>query len=278
MSWCIIGSGYTGRRLAAALRRDGDDVVEGRRVPEPGQQRVDLRSPATLDGLIAPGAVVVHLAPPGPDDAGERNLAAAAAAAGARRIVYVSTTGVYAAAAGAWVDETFPTEPLGDRGHARLAAERALLDGPVEAVVLRAPGIYGPGRGVHARLLAGTYRIIGDGDSHVSRIHVDDLAGAIACAGRASVLPSRIYNVADDEPTTSLAVAEALARQLGVPVPPRVPADQVPAEVAVMLTADRRVSNARLEAELGWRPRYPTWREGVAASLAEESEESAELQ
>jgi nucleoside-diphosphate-sugar epimerase len=196
-------------------------------------------------------AIVVVTAPP---SGAEARFAAAMARDGARRIVYVSSTGVYAAAGGAWVDEAFPTV-----SGPRLDAEAALAAGAVPCVRLRAAGIYGPGRGAIARLQAGTYRIVGDGDTHVSRVHVDDLAAAVIAAGDARA-PGSVYNVADDDPCTSNELAEAACAALTLPLPPHVPLDRVDPSVAAMFTADRKIDNRRLKQELGWEPRFPSWR------------------
>ncbi len=150
----------------------------------------------------------------------------------------------------------------------------ALLDAAqaagVEAVTLRVAGIYGPGRGVPARLRAGTYRIVGEGNTFVCRVHVDDIASAAIAAGAADPLPGRVFNVCDDEPASSTEVADGAARMLGVAAPPRVALDQVSPDVATMLTANRRVSNRRLREVLGVPLRYPTWREGFPASFQDE--------
>jgi nucleoside-diphosphate-sugar epimerase len=215
--------------------------------------RADLAEPATLEGAFPRGGIVVDLAPPGPDPAGE--VRALIAAAQPTRLVYVSSTGVYGPGGGAWVDETWPVAPLSASGRARVAAEEALTN----AVTLRVAGIYGPGRGLGDRLRAGTARVVGDGRAHVSRIHVDDLVAAILVAGTSTVTGA--INVADDDPAPIGEVADALAARLGVPPPPRVPASGVPPEVAAMLTADRRISNRRMKAELGVALRYPSWRD-----------------
>ena len=86
--------------------------------------------------------------------------------------------------------------------------------------MLRAAGIYGPGRGLVERMRAGTYRIVGDGRAHVSRIHVDDLVEAIVRAGESSATGA--FNVADDDPAPIGEVADAVAAHLGLPPPPRV--------------------------------------------------------
>jgi nucleoside-diphosphate-sugar epimerase len=282
--WLLVGCGYTGAVLAERLVAAGAHVVVGRRDLDAATalatrlgrrampRAIDLLRPETI--AIPTGAVIVHMAPPAPPiGAGEVALAEAAKAAGAARIVYVSSTGVYAAGGGAAVDETWPIAPITATGVDRLAAERALTDAAaaarVELVILRPAGIYGPGRGVLSRLRAGTLRIVGERDTAVSRVHVADLAAAIQLAGTAVRVWSPAYNVADHDPVPTRVVATAAAKALGLPVPEAVPAAAVPPEVAGMLTADRRIDAGRLERELGWTPAYPTWREGLAEELAE---------
>ncbi len=258
MRWFVVGCGYTGSALARALIARGDDVTITRR---------DAAAAARLAGELgargiayqlgdalpeAADAIVACLAPPG------RAPAAAARLAGARRIVYVSSTGVYAPGNGGWVDEGYPTTPATASGRARLAAEQALAAVAPDAVLLRAAGIYGPQRSLADRLRAGTFRIVGDGRAHVSRIHVDDLVAAIVAAGTRAVAGP--VNIADDDPAPIGEVADALAAALGVAASPRVPIASVDAEVAGMLAADRRIANARMKAELGVALRHPSWR------------------
>ncbi len=275
-AWLVLGAGYTGARVASLLHQRGDAVTVTRRrgddaaevAAATGARALALELAAIDDDRLAAAlagheVVVVTAPPPAPDGAVEARLAAAAARAGARRLVYVSSTGVYAPAGGAWVDEDYPTRPVTAAGRARLAAERALAAGRVPCVHLRAAGIHGPGRGVIARLRAGTYRLIGPGDTHVSRVHVDDLAAAIVLAGDAAA-PAPVYNVADDDPCTSRELATAAAAALGLPPPPSVPLDLVDPEVAGMFTADRRIDNRRLKRDLGWEPRFPSWRTVLA--------------
>ena len=268
--WFLVGCGYTGTRLARVLVGEGADLTITRRTTAAAQESAealgargvmaDLGDPATLIGMIPADAIVVCLAPPGAAPAEEiRGLVAAARHA--RRIVYVSSTGVYAAGGGAWVDEQWTIAPLTPSGAARVAAEGALAAATVSHVALRVAGIHGPGRGLVDRLRAGTYRIVGDGSAHVSRIHVDDLVVAIVRAGRSTVAGA--INIADDDPAPIGVVADALAARLGVPSPPRVPSASVPAEVAGMLTADRRIANRRMKDELGVVLRYPSWRDAV---------------
>lgn len=255
-AWLIVGAGYTGERVAAMLAARGAQVTVTSRSEDRAKAiaaRLGARGVAMDlgDAHVDEDAIVVVTAPPSGAEAG---FAAAMARDGARRIVYVSSTGVYAPAGGAWVDEDFATVP-----GPRLAAEEALAAGAVPCVRLRAAGIYGPGRGAIERLKAGTYRIVGDGDTHVSRVHVDDLAAAVIAAGDARAAGS-VYNVADDDPCTSNELAEAACAALMLPLPPHVPLDRVDASVAAMFTADRKIDNRRLKHELGWEPTFPSWR------------------
>lgn len=293
--WLIIGCGYTGTHLVRALLARPDlasAVTLTRRDPARAREiaaelgvrgeACDLSSVADVadhppapssasreaspgaSPLAPPGAVVVCLAPPGGDPSGE--IRALLALSGtASRLIYVSSTGVYGRGGGAWVDETWPVAPITASGRARADAEAALADAQLSWIALRAAGIYGPGRGLVDRIRAGTYRVIGDGTGCVARIHVADLVAAILAAAHSTVTGP--VNAADDDPAPIGAVADAVAARLGAPPPPRVPADSVPAEVAGMLTADRRIANRRLRDELGVVLRYPSWRDALAAEL-----------
>jgi nucleoside-diphosphate-sugar epimerase len=265
VTWVILGAGYTGGLLAERLVRDNQRVIVTRRDPANAAAAaaalgakahaqgvaMDLGRPETL--VFPDGAIVVCLAPPGPQPHAEVE-ALAHAARGSERLVYVSSTGVYAPGKGAWVDESFTIAPQTKAGRARVAAEAAL---PADAVSLRVAGIYGPGRGLLDRLRAGTYRIIGDGSAHVSRIHVTDLVDTIVRAG-ATTFAGPI-NIADDDPAPIGKVADAIAARIGLPPPPRVAVTDVDPEVAGMLTADRRIANGRMKETLGVVLRYPSW-------------------
>jgi len=139
-------------------------------------------------------------------------------------------------------------------------------------VSLRAAGIYGPGRGIHVRLRAGTHRVLGAGDSFVNRIHVDDLAATIRAAAACQELLRSVYNVCDDLPATQREVADGVADMLGVPRSPSVDPKDVSPMARAFLMSNRRVRNQRMKDELGVHLAHPTWREGVAQAVAEEQE------
>ena len=179
-----------------------------------------------------------------------------------KRLIYLSSTGVYGDAEGAWVDEHSPTG--GGRRKARADADTAWLERG--AYVLRLPGIYGPGRSAFERLAEGRAHRVNAPCQVFSRAHVDDIAvGAILCL--TSDAPPGAYNIADDAPSSQNVVIEEAARMAGLPQPPLIALDD--ARLSPMARGfyaeNRRVANGKAKRLLGWQPRYPTWREGLAA-------------
>jgi len=185
---------------------------------------------------------------------------------------YLSTTGVYGDHGGAWVDEDTPLAPTTTRGQRRVAAEahwQAIPGLPLH--IFRLAGIYGPGRGPFAKLRQGTAQRIVKPGQVFSRIHVDDLAQALA-ASISRPDPGAIYNICDDDPAPPEDVIGFAAALLGLPVPEAVPFDA--AEMSPMARSfyaeSKRSSNRRMKTELGVRLRHPDYRSGLTALLAEE--------
>ncbi len=186
---------------------------------------------------------------------------------------YLSTVAVYGDHGGAWVDEKTPPAPVSQRGKWRLAAERGWLklheDHGLPVHIFRLPGIYGPGRNPLEKARRGYRKALVVKPGQVfSRIHVADLATALQ-ASMARPRPGAIYNVVDDEPAAPHEVALFAHELLGIAPPPLVDFDK--ADLSPMARSfygeSKRVRNARLKAELGWRPRFPTYREGLKALL-----------
>lgn len=251
----ILGAGYTGSRVARNLR----DL--GYAVDALHSSDIDFIRPQAVGQLAMraqEGCVVLHSVPSLEGGADARLLEGLRDKA--RRVVYLSTTGVYGGAE--WVDETTPVAPRNPREQARATTEEAVLNGPWEALVLRPAAIYGPGRGVHVSMAVGKYTMHGDGGNFISRIHVEDLA-AIATAGMLSELVGA-YPVADEHPCTSREIAEYCAVRLGLPPPVVTSLEEVPET----RRNNRRVDGRRIVELLGLRLRYPGYREGIEASLA----------
>ena len=191
-------------------------------------------------------------------------------------IGYLSTTGVYGDTGGAWADESAAPSPTGARGKRRLEAERGWLalgeDHGLAAHVFRLAGIYGPGRNALATVKRGTAKRIAKPGQVFSRIHVADIAQVLA-ASIAKPRAGAIYNVCDDEPAPAPDVVAHACNLLGVAPPPLTPLEDADlSPMARSFYADsRRVSNDRIKTELGVTLRYPNYRAGLAALLAEET-------
>ena len=189
---------------------------------------------------------------------------------------YLSTTGVYGNRGGGWVDETAALSPSGERGRRRVAAEAGWLDlwrlRGVPVHIFRLAGIYGPGRSPFEALRAGTAKRIDKPGQVFSRIHVEDLAQVLA-ASINRTWPGAVYNVCDDDPTAPEAVVAHAATLLGMSAPPLVPFEA--AELSPMARSfyddNKRVSNRLIKSELGVTLRYPDYRAGLAAILADEA-------
>jgi nucleoside-diphosphate-sugar epimerase len=278
----VFGLGYTGAAIAAAAAAAGWRVSAtsrdaAHRAPPAG---VRLLAFAQAGPALADVTHVLATAPP-QADAGDPVLAtyatALAAAPALRWAGYLSSTGVYGEAGGGWVDETTEPAPGQARGMRRLAAERAwaALAGHLAVDLFRLGGIYGPGRSPFDDLGAGRARRIVRPGHCFSRIHRDDIVRAVLAALAEPRPPGRrVLNLVDDEPAESAAVIEEAARLLGVPPPPALPFEAAaPAMSAMALSfwsENRRVGCARTRQALGLAWRYPTYREGLRAILAEE--------
>lgn len=187
-------------------------------------------------------------------------------AAGRRKVVYLSTIGVYGDHAGGWVDESTPPQSALDRARMRVAAEQAWTDmAQGNVAILRLAGIYGPDRNALVTLRGGTARRIIKPGQVFNRIYVDDIASAIMAAVQHQ--GSGTWNVCDDEPAPPQDVIAYAAQLMGV-APPAEEAFAT-AEMSAMArsfySSSARVSNARLKRELGVTLAYPTYRHGLDA-------------
>lgn len=261
-TFVIAGFGYTGTRVGARLAQQGLVIGLTRKTPAS-----EFAAPFDVIYLVPPPAAGTT------DPRLERFLEKLPALPG--RIVYVSTTGVYGDAGGATVTEDTPPAPATDRARRRLAAETALRawcePRKVEWVILRVPGIYGPGRLPLERLQRGEPALAESEAGPGNRIHVEDLADACVTALLNQKAAGRIYNVGDGDHMTSTAFLGLVARLAGLPPPPQLPLTQLQALKSAVaqsfLSESRRVDTSRLGQELGFRPRYADPEDGIRASL-----------
>ena len=276
----VVGCGYLGERVARVWRDQGDDVYATTRgdradalsrvglrplrvdvtderplgalpvvdtlVFAVGRSRHPRRSAATMFDIHVAGLHAVLDALRGPPG----------------RVIDVSTTGVYAQDAGEWVDETSPAEPVSEGGTACLAGERLLFAHARgrDALALRLAGLYGPGRVPLAAGVTAGRPIGGAPDAYLNLIHVDDAAAAVVAAAAVRPISHRVYVVSDGAPPTRAEYVAALATRLGM----------APSLFEGGAGLGKRVRNARAVDELGWRPRYVSYRQGLAAEVNED--------
>jgi nucleoside-diphosphate-sugar epimerase len=188
-------------------------------------------------------------------------------------IGYVSSTAVYGDRDGGWAFEDDALNAASLEGARRVRAEADWLDAGrgmgLTVQIFRLPAIYGPGRSVVDRLRDGTARLVRKPGQIFNRIHVDDAVSGLF-ASMARPRPGAAYNLSDDTPSPADVVMADAARRMGLPTPPEVDwTDPSVSEAMRRFYLDsKRISNARAKAELGWRPAYPSWREGLEAILA----------
>lgn len=263
----VLGCGFAGSALARRRVGAGGAVLgvvrRGSEVNVLAAQGVeaiagDPLSAELVASVARAGDEVAVCFPPD----GETDARVAPALREARAVVYLSSTGVYGARVGR-IDEDTPLDLATEKSRARAEAEA--LWRAQGATVLRAAGIYGPGRGLHRRVLEGRHALPDGGLRVVSRVHVDDLAALLdACLTRA--LRGETFVVADATPVPQREAVEWLCARLGVAAPEVATGEAVPET----LRHDRAVDSARVLRATGVRLRYPGYREGFAHCLAEE--------
>jgi nucleoside-diphosphate-sugar epimerase len=272
----IIGCGYLGRRVASLWLARGHEVcamTRGRTdelrslgiVSVPGDVRelIDV-------GALPPAETILYAVAPDrrggqtPEEVwltGLIHLTAVLQTWPTRpRLIFVSSTSVYGQADGEEVDESALTEPAEESGRVLLAAEQFLRrDAWPGAVVLRLAGLYGPGRLIRSQSLLKGEPIFADPDGWLNLIHVEDAAAAVVAADELA-RSGATYNVADGRPVRRRDFYTRLAGLIGAPPPSFAPP-------AAPDPVNRRVNNRKMREELGVVPRYPSYEEGLRASV-----------
>ncbi|MDH4655967.1 NAD-dependent epimerase/dehydratase family protein [Pseudomonas sp. JS3066] len=278
-SLLIAGCGDIGSRLATEMLQAGWTIHGLRRqvsalpagvLPVAGDlERADCPTgwpQGTLDYLVYSAAANQH------DEAGYRlayveglrHVLAWLAQHGQvpRRVLFVSSSGVYGQRDGEWIDETSPAEAEGYSGQVMLEAERLVLGSGIPATCVRLTGIYGPGREWLLKQVRMGYRVVSEPPLYANRIHADDCAGLLAHLLKADadgVALDDFYIGVDDTPAPLHEVVGWLRERMGV--------TEWADESTVRRSGSKRCSNARARA-LGWTPRYPSYREGYGAILS----------
>jgi nucleoside-diphosphate-sugar epimerase len=285
----IVGCGDIGRRVAALLpasRFDVTGVVRSdasrERLATAGVRAVCLDLDRLESGIDreCQSADIFYFAPPPP--VGQEDLRMRAflgtlrGEMSVRRIVYISTSAVYGDCQGTWITETQPLNPATPRGHRRQDAEQQLLAWcraqATEWIILRVPGIYGPGKLPLERLRKGAPVLREEDSPYTNRIHADDLAAICVAAMHGS--PSNdVYNVSDGHPSNMTDYFFRVADAAGLPRPPVVSREEARAVLSPgmlsFLQDSRRMDNSKLLRNLGIELQYPDLAAGLASCFAD---------
>lgn len=280
----VFGGGWLGQAVAREMLSRGGRAALTRRDAETraaltadGFVAVDPADPAALAAAVADASTILITAPPEATGCpGMKAVLPAITASGSWPdwIGYVSSTAVYGDRAGGWALEDSELNAASLEGARRVRAERDWLDAGqgmgLTVQLFRLPALYGPGRSPLDRLRDGTARLVRKPGQVFNRIHVDDAVSGLF-ASMARPRPGGTYILCDDEPAPADVVTEGAANRLGLPVPQEVDWRHPSVSDAMrrFYLDSKRLSNARAKAELGWRPKYPTWREGLEALIAD---------
>jgi hypothetical protein len=249
----IFGLGYTASRIADAAK------ARGWTVDATGSAgNVDFNDAATVRLVAAQATHILSSVPPLVD--GDPVLQTYGDVLAGEWLGYLSSTGVYGDAGGAWVDESAPIR--GRRESRNLADQDWLKRG---ARVFRLPGIYGPGRSALDRVAGGKAHRVDLPHQVFSRVHVDDIVSGVTAGFD---VPPGAYNLADDHPCDQNAVIEAAAALLNVDPPRFVALESLSPMAQSFYGENRRVANGKAKRVLGWSPAYPDFAAGLRALSA----------
>lgn len=273
----VVGTGYTGRRVLESLPQASSAGLN--RSPIESTHTVmqyDLDDDADLPLELPDDYAVVYTVPPNPDKSGYSGFLNRLSPL-PKRFIYISTTGIYGDRGGAIVTEATRPRPESDRARRRAAAERVLLEWAAfngsSLVLLRVPGIYGPGRLYLERIEQGTPILREEDANPGNRIHVDDLARCCLAALQEDV-PAGIYNVGDGDKRSTTWFIREVARQAGLPAPPVISLAQAKQEFSAtrlsFLVESRRVDTTKMREVLGVIPTYSNPEQGISASLTDD--------
>ena len=283
----LVGCGYVGLALGTELVKQGHQVLGVRRSAVADAEMksagitplpADLARPEDLAKLPGPFDWIVNTvssAKGGVEEyrqvylQGTRNLLYWLSASPPKKFVYTSSTSVYGQNDGSLVQETSPTEPASETGRVLVETENLLRaaaqQGKFPAVILRVAAIYGPGRGqLFLRFLKNEAEIAGNGERILNMIHRDDLVGVLIGALK-SGRPGEIYNAVDDEPVAQIHFFRWLSQRLGKPMPPF--SSEAGNGARKRGFTSKKVSNRKLKMELGYRFKYPMFRQGYTAEI-----------
>ncbi len=263
----LYGPGYSARALAALWQGKVYGAVRPQSAEKYAEsdwfELISTADSVSVERRIYGGHVLVSAAPR--EEGCPALNAIGKLAETAASVTYLSTTGVYGNLDGGWAMDWSDANPQSIRGERRVAAEQAWLNARPDARIVRLPGIYGPGRSPLDRVREGRARRVIKPGQVFSRAHVGDIATGLLALINADV--TGIFNLCDEEAAPPQDVIAFAAELLGMEAPPEISFEE--ADLSAMAQSFysecKRVSNARLKAATGWKPTYPTYREGMRA-------------
>ena len=276
----IAGCGYIGKLLARQLLDknipltgvvSSDHSLAECRESDIPCKIMDLDNPH--NGIDLTGQHVIYLAPPPPagrTDTRMTNYLQAIEQQPPQRFVLISTTGVYGDCQGEWVDESTPLNPAADRAFRRADAEQQVqqfcMQHGIPLVILRVPGIYGPGKIPLARIKSGQAIVNQQDSPFTNRIHADDLVNIC----KRALLDTRItgiYNVSDGHPGTMYEYFTGIAEALKLPVPPAISLEDAQQQLSPgmlsYMAESRRIDNKKLLKDFAIELAYPDLQAGL---------------
>lgn len=270
----IIGCGDIGRRLACLYKNTSIyGVVSSTESKNKcislfiNAEIIDLDSEFSLDAYDFTNANIFYFVPPPAQGTKDSRLSCFLKQLQTipKRIVLISTTGVYGDSCGDWIDENTPVNPQADRAIRRLSAEQELqawaLQSSCEVMILRVPGIYAEDRLPLARLKQGLPIVNADEAGFTNRIHADDLANACKVAMECKTY-NHIINVCDGNPSTMTDYFNHVADYAQLPRPPQISLQEaeqtLSAGMVSYLKESRRIKNDKMLKVLNIKLSYPS--------------------
>ena len=268
----IFGGGFSGQRIARVGRLLGTKVLCSRRKDSQGADFIFNTDTKVSNEILEGATHVLSCIPPlltGEDPVLNKLKTQLLNSKNLKWVGYLSTTGVYGDTKGEWVNENTPPNPQQERSIRRFSCETQWLETKLPVQILRLPGIYGPGRSAFESLLKGTTKMIDKPGQIFSRVHVDDIAGAVLFLTNLyeqGKTPS-LVNVADNLPTNNLEVIAFAAKIANKSLPATVPFEIAKETMSPMALSfwqeNRKVDNKLLCKQLGYSLIYPNFKSGL---------------
>lgn len=269
----IFGGGFSGQRIASLVRHFGANVLCSRREKNSKGADFIFNKNMEVSNEVFDGAThVLSCIPPllsGEDPVLKQLKTQLLNSKELKWVGYLSTTGVYGDTKGEWVNEDTSPNPQQERSIRRFSCENQWLETKLPVQILRLPGIYGPGRSAFESLLSGTVKMVDKPGQVFSRVHVDDIAGAVLYLINlfSQGKDPKVVNVADDLPTNNLEVITFAAEIANKSLPSKIPFEIAKKSMSPMALSfweeNRKVDNKLLCKKLGYSLIYPDFKAGL---------------